>query len=371
MNKIVITGGAGFIGSHIVERFTRDWPQARIIILDKMTYAADFRNVSYLLQDHSVELVVGDICDFELCTRLLRDCDLLIHAAAESHVDKSFRSALSFTQTNVVGTHTILEAARAANVRRIVHISTDEVYGEILSGAATEETDLNPTNPYSASKAAAEMIIRGYTYSFDMPIVMVRANNVFGARQFPEKLIPRCCMSLIGGKKIPLHGDGRNSRHYLSAYDLAAAVELIARVGVKHEVYNVGSEDEFQNREIAQMICDLFDVPFAENVEFISDRPFNDRRYAVDWKKITALGWKPQYFLRTELPHLVNWYRLNFKRFQLFEQLEALDLEQAQAQAPAPKETNEARGQTTPRAKKSAGEKAAGAEVEPSRLVAE
>jgi dTDP-glucose 4,6-dehydratase len=324
VNKIVITGGAGFIGSHIVERFVRDRPDARIIILDKMTYAADFRNVSQLIQEHAVELVVGDICDFDLCNRLLNGCDTLIHAAAESHVDKSFRSALSFTTTNVVGTHTILEAARVNNVRKIVHVSTDEVYGEILSGSATEDTYLNPTNPYSASKAAAEMVIRGYTYSFDLPIVIIRANNVFGARQFPEKLIPRCCMSIITGKKIPLHGDGRNTRHYLSAYDLAAAVNLIASVGVKHEVYNVGSADEFQNREIAQMVCDVFEVAFADTVEFVSDRPFNDRRYAVAWDKITALGWKPQHFLRTELPHIVNWYRLNYRRYQTSETIEAL-----------------------------------------------
>lgn len=334
MRKILITGGAGFIGSHIVERFAGRYPDANIVVLDKMTYAADFRNLGDLLTAGNVDLVVGDICDYDTCLRLVTGCDLVIHAAAESHVDNSFHSSLLFTQTNVLGTHTIIEACREAEVPRILHISTDEVYGEVLEGAATEVSSLNPTNPYSASKAGAEMIINGYIHSFATPVLMIRANNVFGTRQYPEKLIPRCCLSLIKDEKIPLHGDGRNVRHYLSARDLAEAVEIVALKGALHEVYNVGSPHEYQNVEIARMICDIFGKPFEDAVQFVRDRPFNDRRYAVLWDKITALGWRPRHDLASELPDIVSWYRLNARRY--IDHASAVDHTLLKARATAP-----------------------------------
>lgn len=315
MRRILITGGAGFIGSHIVEHFVGRFPDASITVLDKMTYAADFRNIGELLERGLVNLVVGDVSDYALCERLVAGCDLVIHAAAESHVDNSFHSSLLFTQTNVLGTHTIIEACRAKGVPRILHVSTDEVYGEVLDGAAGEDSPLNPTNPYSASKAAAEMIINGYIHSFGIPVVMVRANNVFGTRQFPEKLIPRCCLSLIRKQKIPIHGNGENVRHYLSARDLAEAIEIVALKGTLHEVYNVGSTHEFRNVEIASMICEIFGVDPEGALEFVRDRPFNDRRYSIVWDKIGALGWEPRHSLRSELPDVVAWYRLNAARY--------------------------------------------------------
>lgn len=315
MRKILITGGAGFIGSHIVEHFVGRFPGASITVLDKMTYAADFRNIGELLERGLVNLVVGDVADYALCERLVTGCDLVIHAAAESHVDNSFHSSLLFTQTNVLGTHTIIEACRAKRVPRILHVSTDEVYGEVLDGAASEQSSLNPTNPYSASKAAAEMIINGYIHSFGIPVVMIRANNVFGTRQYPEKLIPRCCLSLLRKQRIPLHGNGQNIRHYLSARDLAEAVEIVALHGKVHEVYNVGSPHEFRNIEVATMICEVFEVDPADALEFVQDRPFNDRRYSVVWDKITELGWSPRYALRTELADVAAWYRLNAARY--------------------------------------------------------
>lgn len=336
MRKILITGGAGFIGSHIVEHFAGRFPEAKIIVLDKMTYAADFRNIGELFERGRVQLVVGDICDYALCARLVEGCDLVIHAAAESHVDNSFHSSLLFTQTNVLGTHTIIEACREKRVPRILHVSTDEVYGEVLDGAADEQSPLNPTNPYSASKAAAEMIVNGYMHSFDIPVVMVRANNVFGTRQFPEKLIPRCCLSLIRGEKIPLHGNGQNVRHYLSAKDLAEAIEVVALRGELREVYNVGSPHEFRNVEIAEMICDIFGMELEAGVQFVNDRPFNDRRYSIVWDKITALGWEPRHALRTELFDIVNWYRLNAARYvgQVMERPEVSNLAKSAAVVP-------------------------------------
>jgi dTDP-glucose 4,6-dehydratase len=311
VRKILITGGAGFIGSHFVEALVAAYPEHRIIVLDKMTYAADIAYIAPLLEQHRVQLVVGDICDFETTRKLVQDCDLVVHAAAESHVDRSFHSSILFTQTNALGTHTVMEACREVGVPRIIHVSTDEVYGEVLSGEVDETGELNPTNPYSASKAAAEMIVNGYRHSFKLPVVVVRANNVYGIRQFPEKLIPRCIMSLIDGKKIPLHGDGSNVRHYLAAPDFASALVLLARKGEINETYNIGSREEYPNYEVVRMLCEQFDVMFKDSVQFVSDRPFNDRRYSISWDKISELGWKPERSLKRDIPMVVNWYRNN------------------------------------------------------------
>jgi len=311
MRKIVITGGAGFIGSHITEQMCESYPDAQIVVLDKMTYAADVSYLLPLLQSNRVQLAVGDICDYEFCRSLVDNCDLVIHAAAESHVDRSFHSSILFTQTNAVGTHTVMEACRMAEVPRIIHVSTDEVYGEVLTGACDENGLMNPTNPYSATKAAAEMIVNGYRHSFKIPVIVIRANNVCGIRQFPEKLIPRCIMSLIYGEKIPLHGNGNNTRHYLCATDFAEALAVLTEKGAINETYNIGSPDEFKNREVVRMICDEFGTKFEDSVEFVQDRPFNDRRYAISWDKISDLGWKPKRSLPTEIPAIVAWYKAN------------------------------------------------------------
>jgi UDP-glucose 4,6-dehydratase len=311
VRTILITGGAGFIGSHFTEALADAYPGHRIIVLDKMTYAADVSYIQPLLDRNRVQLVIGDICDFDTCRKLLQDCDLVVHAAAESHVDRSFHSSILFTHTNALGTHTVMEACREAGVPRIIHVSTDEVYGEVLAGEVDENGEMNPTNPYSASKAAAEMIVNGYRHSFNLPVVVVRANNVYGTRQFPEKLIPRTIMSLIDGKKIPLHGDGSNVRHYLAARDFASALVLLARKGEINEAYNIGSREEYPNREVVRMICEQFNAAFDDCVEFVADRPFNDRRYSISWEKISRLGWKPKCSLKDGIPTVVDWYRKN------------------------------------------------------------
>lgn len=311
MRKILITGGAGFIGSHFVEAIAAAFPEHLIVVLDKMTYAGDISYIAPLIAARRVQLVVGDICDYNLCMRLVENCDIVVHAAAESHVDRSFHSSIMFTQTNALGTHTIMEACRVVGVPRIIHVSTDEVYGEVLSGEVAEDGMMNPTNPYSASKAAAEMIVNGYRHSFKLPVIVVRANNVFGIRQFPEKLIPRCIMSLIDGKTIPLHGDGSNTRHYLAAEDFAVALVLLMNKGRINETYNIGSRDEFTNRDVARMICEQFNLSFESSVVFVPDRPFNDRRYSISWDKISEIGWKPRFSLPRQIPHIVDWYRKN------------------------------------------------------------
>ncbi len=321
MKKIVITGGAGYIGSHIVEHCVAAYPQSKIIVLDKMTYAADIRNLLPYITDKRVELVVGDVCDLDTCLRVMKEADLVIHAAAESHVDNSFGNSFEFTKTNVAGTHSVMEACRHGSVKRIIHVSTDEVYGEVLEGAATEDTILNPTNPYSASKAAAEMIVKGYRQSFKSPVVIIRANNIFGIRQYPEKIIPKFIISLMMGRKLTIHGNGLNVRHFLSAHDMADAILLLAEKGEEGGCYNIGTEEEYQNNQMARMICDIFDVDFIDNVTYIQDRPFNDFRYAVEWSRISDLGWSPRHSLVKELYSIADWYAKNIERYEDAEQV--------------------------------------------------
>ncbi len=257
MNKIVITGAAGFLGSHLADLFVARYPDSRFVFFDKMTYSADIENVVHHLHDRRRQLLVGDICDPEFCRQATAGADLVIHAAAESHVDRSFMNATRFVHTNVFGTHTLLEACRINQVPRIIHVSTDEVYGEVLEGEVDEDTILNPTNPYSASKAAAEMMVRSLIHCYKMPILMIRGNNIFGARQYPEKIISRFCLRLVRGEKLPIHGNGSNVRHYLAAQDMAEAIALINEVGTIGQVYNIGSDEEYTNLQVTRMICEI------------------------------------------------------------------------------------------------------------------
>lgn len=316
MKKIVVTGGAGFIGSHIVERFVQLYPNATIVVLDKMTYAADIRNILPLMNDCRVQLVVGDIVDPGTCARAIKGADLVIHAAAESHVDNSFDNSYEFTKTNVAGTHCLIETIRRAGVEKFIHVSTDEVYGEVLSGKADEDTLLRPTNPYSASKAAAEMIINGYRKSFNFPVIIVRANNIFGIRQYPEKIIPKFLMALMMGNQLTIHGKGHNVRHYLSAWDLADALDLLIKKGEPGGCYNIGTAEEYTNLEMARILCDVFGLNSDEHITFVQDRPFNDARYALDWSRIEALGWSAKRNLKTELPGIAQWYAANVDRYE-------------------------------------------------------
>lgn len=316
MNKIVVTGGAGFIGSHMVEMLLERYPQANITILDKMTYATNIRSILHLASNPRVTLVVGDICEMYTCQKAVKDADLVIHAAAESHVDNSFGNSLEFTRSNTLGTHTLIEACRVLNVPRIIHVSTDEVYGEIVKGSADEEYPLKPTNPYSASKAAAEMVVQGYLQSFKLPVLILRANNIFGIRQYPEKIIPLFIMKLMKGEKLTLHGTGKNTRHYLSAHDLMNALYLLIENGKIGECYNIGTVEEYTNLEMAAMICGVFGLNPQEHMTFVKDRPFNDARYAVDWTKISALGWKPLSSIKTELPEIAAWYADHYDLYE-------------------------------------------------------
>ena len=314
-NKILITGAAGFIGSHVFDHFLNLYPDAEITILDKMTYAANIKNIPSIETNSNHNLVIGDLIDLEICLDTTKDKDLVINLAAESHVDNSFNNSIIFSRSNELGTHTLMEACKQNNVKKIIHVSTDEVYGENVDKPFLEEDRLNPTNPYSASKAAAEMIVKSYHTSFKLPVIVVRANNIYGIRQFPEKIIPKFILRCIDGLSLQIHGNGTNLRHYLSAIDFASAIELLSIKGEEGQAYNIASDLELSNLEVADLIKDQFHNKKID-IEHSEDRPFNDSRYAVNDKKLRKLGWNPKRNLKADLPEIVEWYKNNLDWFK-------------------------------------------------------
>ena len=312
MKKFFITGAAGFIGSHVCEHIAEKFPNSKIIALDKLTYAG---NKSFLknISKKNLKFIKSDILNSKKYRKYLKNIDCAINIAAESHVDNSFRNSVEFTKTNTLGAHIFLENCINRKVKKIIHISTDEVYGDKLKGKSYEGDSLDPTNPYSASKAAAEIITNSYKYVFKKDIIIIRANNIYGTRQFPEKLIPSCIVSLLKNKKIEIHGNGKNKRHFLFVKDFCNALEIIIRK-VNDGIYNIGSNESYQNIRIAKKICDLMNKS-KRNIKYIKDRPFNDRRYSISSKKIKKLGWKTQSNLFVELDQMINWYKKNHKIF--------------------------------------------------------
>ncbi len=312
--NILITGAAGFIGSHVYDYISSIYIDASITILDKMTYAANIKNIANLSTNDKHNLVVGDLVDPDICFEATKGKDLIIHLAAESHVDNSFNNSIIFSRSNTLGTHTLMEACKRNNVKKIIHFSTDEVFGENIDEPFKEEDRLNPTNPYSASKAAAEMIVNSYFYSFNLPVIIVRANNIYGIRQYPEKIIPKFITRSIKGQNLQIHGDGSHLRHYLSVKDVVTALNTIISKGQIGHSYNVSADVELSNIEVANKIKDLFPNKKI-NIEHVTNRPFNDSRYAVNDKKLRLLNWKPKYKLTEELPTIIDWYSKNLNYF--------------------------------------------------------
>ena len=313
-NKIFITGGAGFIGSHVSEAFFKKFPNCKLIILDKLTYAGNKNFVSSIIKSKRVKFIKADIVDTKKYSNFLKNCDLAINIAAESHVDNSFVSPLNFTKTNTLGAHAFFLECIKRNVKKILHISSDEVYGEKITGKCYEDQLVNPTNPYSASKAAAEILISSYKYTYKKEIIIVRSNNIYGIRQYPEKLISTSIVNLIKKKPIPIHGNGKNIRFYLSALDFADAIILL--VSKKDSgIYNIGSNYYEKNINIAKKICELLNKNPNKYIKFTKDRLYNDKRYSVSFNKIKKLGWKPKRNLLKDLPMIVKWYKKNYKIF--------------------------------------------------------
>ena len=317
MRRIFITGGAGFIGSHISEEVFHTFKKSKIIIFDKLTYAGNKHYIKNIINSPRVNFVKGDINNYYSYTKLLKKVDLAINIAAESHVDNSFTNPISFSLTNTVGAHTFLLNCINNKVKKIVHISSDEVYGEKLIGRCDETQKIEPTNPYSASKAAAEVIINSHKYSYKKEIITIRGNNIYGIRQYPEKLIPRCIISLLKNEKIPLHGKGNNIRHYLSAEDFAKAVCLLIKKK-NRGIFNVGSYDSFSNIHIAKSICKILNKDPKKFIKFVKDRPYNDQRYSISTNKIRKLGWRPKNTLMVDLLDIIEWYKNNIQLFKNF-----------------------------------------------------
>lgn len=320
--NILITGGAGFIASHVVIRIATLYPQYKVVVLDKLDYCASTNNLTCLADKPNFRFIKGDIQSMDLVSYILKteEIDTVMHFAAQTHVDNSFGNSLAFTLNNTFGTHVLLEASRmAGTIRRFINVSTDEVYGETSLGKDTglvESSHLDPTNPYSAAKAGAELIARAYITSYKMPIIITRGNNVYGPHQFPEKLIPKFTLLAARGKELPVHGDGSSVRSYLYVEDVAEAFDCVLHKGVTGEIYNVGTERERSVLEVARDIAKHFNLPMDKVVN-VKDRAFNDRRYYIGSSKLAALGWTEKTGWEEGLKKTIDWY-LNLKNLDTY-----------------------------------------------------
>jgi dTDP-glucose 4,6-dehydratase len=305
--RILITGGAGFIGSNFVHYILSEHEDDEIVTLDALTYAGSRENLEGVLDNPRHEFVEGDIRNEELVRDLVDDVDAIVNFAAESHVDRSIEGAKPFVQTNVEGTQVLLDAAKDADIDRYLQISTDEVYGQILDGKFSEDDKLSPRNPYSATKAGADHLAQSYETTHDLPVLITRTCNNFGPRQNPEKLIPKFILNAANGENLPVYGDGSNVREWIYVEDNCRALDVILREGEIGEVYNIGSHAEKTNLEVTQAIIDAVGAS-DDLIEFVEDRAGHDQRYALETEKIEALGWEPEYSFDEALERTVKYY---------------------------------------------------------------
>mmetsp|Transcript_44435 Transcript_44435/g.62353 ORF Transcript_44435/g.62353 Transcript_44435/m.62353 type:complete len:360 (-) Transcript_44435:19-1098(-) len=314
--NILVTGGAGFIASHVVLQLVKKYPEYQIINFDCLDYCASLQNIEEIEKYPNYKFVEGNICSSDFVRHIMvsEKIDTVLHFAAQSHVDNSFGNSFSFTKVNVLGTHTLLEAAYRCNVRRFVHVSTDEVYGENEGEHHKEEMVLEPTNPYSATKAAAEFIAKSYLRSFKVPLIITRGNNVYGPHQYPEKLIPKFICRLNRGMPLCIHGNGLNTRSFVYVEDVASAFDTIVHQGEVGEIYNIGTPKGVSNLSVAKDLLDLFgieDEKHNDHIKFVPDRKYNDIRYAINSSKLNELGWFPQTEWKVGLQKTIDWYKTN------------------------------------------------------------
>ncbi len=311
MTNVLVTGGAGFIGSNFVRHALTAHPDWRVTTLDKLTYAGRLENLKGVMDHPRHEFVKGDIADPVVAGPLVVDADVVVHFAAETHVDRSLMNAGEFITTDVYGTFVLLEAAREApKLRKFVQISTDEVYGSIPEGSSRETDELRPRNPYSASKAGADRLAYSYWATYQVPVVITRASNNYGPNQFPEKVIPLFITNAMDDRQVPLYGDGLNVRDWLHVSDNCRALDLIIEGGTPGEVYNVGGGNHVKNVDLTKRILQLLGKP-ESLIRPVADRPGHDRRYSVDTAKLHGLGWSPRIAFEQGLADTVAWYQQN------------------------------------------------------------
>eukprot|EP00039_Didymoeca_costata_P006594 m.91621 g.91621 ORF g.91621 m.91621 type:complete len:443 (-) comp13312_c0_seq5:917-2245(-) len=313
--NILVTGGAGFIGSAFVKRMLTEHPGYHIVVIDKLDYCSNIRNLEDVMDNPYFQFVKGDVTNYDVIEYVLQqeNIDTIVHFAAETHVDNSFGKSLEFTRTNVLGTHVMLEASRRHKLlQRFVHVSTDEVYGENKGETFSElGSTLAPTNPYAATKASAEMLVQAYQASYRLPIVISRGNNVYGPRQYPEKVIPKFIHLAMRKRPLCIHGKGTQLRSYLYVDDVAEAFDIITHKGRSGEIYNIGTSSECSIEGVAKEICKNFQLDESKYITHVVDRPINDMRYFMDASKLEALGWKPRTGWKEGLQKTIAWYQEN------------------------------------------------------------
>lgn len=306
--------------SHVCIRLVKKYPQCKIVNFDMLSYCSCEENVSSIVGDHpNYKFVHGDITASDLVTYVLEteEIDTIMHFAAQTHVDNSFGNSFQFTHHNIMGTHVLLESAKNVGIKRFIHVSTDEVYGEGEAGEEEmiESHVLEPTNPYAATKAGAEFLVKAYHRSFKLPIIITRGNNVYGPHQYPEKMIPKFTNQLMRGRPVTLHGDGSNTRNFLHVEDVASAFDLILHKGSVGEIYNIGGKNEISNLNVAKKLIEIMGLKSDECITFVEDRHFNDLRYTIDTEKLKELGWVEEKTWEKGLRETVQWYRKHTNRY--------------------------------------------------------
>ena len=314
--KLLVTGGAGFIGSNFIHYWLKKYPQDELVNLDKLTYCGNLENLKNIEDLPNYKFVKGDICDPKIVNKVMRGIDVVVAFAAESHVDRSILNPADFIMTNVVGTQVLLDAALKNKVKKFHQISTDEVFGSLKLNSKekfSETTPYDPRSPYSASKAASDHLVKAYYHTFGLFVTITNCSNNFGPYQFPEKFLPLMITNLMENKKIPMYGDGLYVRDWLYVEDHCRAIDLVLKEGKVGEIYCIGGMTKnVSNIEVARKVCELMGKNPEEWIEHIKDRPGHDRRYAIDWRKVKReLGWEPEYDFDTYLQKTVKWYEKN------------------------------------------------------------
>ena len=307
MKDLLVTGGSGFIGSNFIRHMLGKYPEYKIINLDKITYAGNPDNLKDVENKPNYSFVCGDICDPDVVNKVMQRVDHVVHFAAESHVDRSIEDGSVFVRTNVLGTHTLLESALKYNIKRFVHISTDEVYGSILDGSFKETDILTPSSPYSSSKAGSDLLAQSYHITHNLPVIITRCTNNFGPYQYPEKLIPLFVTNLVDNKKVPVYGTGQNVRDWIHVLDHCKAVDFILHNGSIGEIYNVGGGAEKTNLGITQKLLEILGKNDSM-IEYVEDRLGHDQRYSLDCSKLMEMGWVPEYDFNDGLKETAKWY---------------------------------------------------------------